>query len=360
MQPTAKNSPTLLQAVACIWNTRAGLNTSCHITGWQLGHGGRGAMHLDIPTLRPGSTPDLIKSDSCMTRGLRHSPYYLHHRWQYIAFNSWSGWKSIANASRVVGDHANWGAQAAADGARRGAQAVQDTTSPAMREKLGQAAVAMNEAAEFVGGRAQRGAQAAVVGVRRSAQFAEDATPPVVKEKYSDAAHVARRCTQAIEDATPPTVKQKLGQASEIFGALPAPVKYGVVGVTGAALLAGPLAPPILGGMYGIGAAGPVAGGAFAGIQASGAVVAGSSWAVVQSVAMGGALPFIGTFSAGAIGGAVGAASGAVVSLACGTNGTDAGAGSHDGGPGGDGQLSGEKDNLGDEESMETEKKKSQ
>ncbi|KAJ6526903.1 hypothetical protein DFH09DRAFT_1187443 [Mycena vulgaris] len=110
--------------------------------------------------------------------------------------------------------------------------------------------------------------------------------------------------------------------------------------------------------MYGIGAAGPVAGGAFAGIQASGAVVAGSSWTVVQSVAMGGALPFIGTASAGAIGGAVGAASGAVASHARGTNGTDAAAGSDDGGPGGEGQPD-EKDNLGDEESTETEEKKS-
>ena len=71
--------------------------------------------------------------------------------------------------------------------------------------------------------------------------------------------------------------------------ALPAPVKYGVLGAAGAAVLAAPLAPVILGGMYGIGAVGPVAGGAFAGIQASGAVVAGSSWAIVQSVAMGGA-----------------------------------------------------------------------
>ncbi|KAJ6474763.1 hypothetical protein C8R45DRAFT_381999 [Mycena sanguinolenta] len=146
-----------------------------------------------------------------------------------MASNSWSGWKSIAN---VVGDHASWGARAAAAG-----------------EKLGQAAGAVN--------------------------------------------------------------------------ALPAPVKYGVLGVTGAAVLAGPLAAPILGGIYGIGAAGPVAGGAFAGIQAGGAVAAGSSWAVIQSVAMGGALPFIGTFSAGAIGGAVGAASGAIARLARGTTGGD-------------------------------------
>ncbi|KAJ7710671.1 hypothetical protein B0H17DRAFT_4310 [Mycena rosella] len=106
--------------------------------------------------------------------------------------------------------------------------------------------------------------------------------------------------------------------------------------------------------MYGIGAAGPVAGGAFAGIQASGAVVAGSSWAVVQSVAMGGALPLIGTVSAGAIGGAVGAAGGAVASHARGTNGTDAAAGSDTGGPGGGGQPD-EKENLGDEEGTDIE-----
>ncbi|KAJ7856889.1 hypothetical protein B0H13DRAFT_2078101 [Mycena leptocephala] len=216
----------------------------------------------------------------------------------------------------------------------------------------------MNEAAEFVGGHAQRGGQAAVVGVRCGARFVEDATPPVVKEKIGDAADAARRCAQAIEDATPPTVKQKIGQASVFIDTLPAPVKYGVLGVTGAAVLAAPLAPAILGGMYGIGAAGPVAGGAFAGIQASGAVVAGSSWAVVQSVAMGGALPLIGTVSAGAIGGAVGAASGAVAGHVRGTNGTDTAAGSDDGGPGGDGQPD-EKDNLGDEERTETEEKKS-
>ncbi|KAJ7091809.1 hypothetical protein C8R44DRAFT_750440 [Mycena epipterygia] len=67
----------------------------------------------------------------------------------YLAFNSWSGGKSIANASRVVGDHANWGAQAAADGARRGAQAVQDATPPAVKEKLGQAAVAIDSRYTF-------------------------------------------------------------------------------------------------------------------------------------------------------------------------------------------------------------------
>ncbi|KAJ7826631.1 hypothetical protein B0H13DRAFT_2120823 [Mycena leptocephala] len=93
-------------------------------------------------------------------------------------------------------------------------------------------------------------------------------------------------------------------------------------------------------------------------IQASGAVVAGSSWAVVQSVAMGGALPLIGTVSAGAIGGAVGAAGGAVASHVRSTNGTDTAAGSDDGGPGGDGQPD-EKDKLGDEERTETEEKKS-
>ncbi|KAJ7466339.1 hypothetical protein FB451DRAFT_412342 [Mycena latifolia] len=212
----------------------------------------------------------------------------------------------------------------------------------------------MNKAAEFVGDHAQRGGQAAVVGVRRGAQFVDDATPPAVKEKFGDAADAARRCAQVIEDATPPTVKRTIGQASVFIDTLPAPLKYGVLGVAGAAVLAAPLAPPILGGMYGIGAAGPVAGGTFAGIQASGAVVAGSSWAVVQSVAMGGALPLIGTVSAGAIGGAVGAAGGAVVSHARGTNGTDAVASSDDGGPGGDGQPD-EKDNLGDKESTDSE-----
>ncbi|KAJ7874484.1 hypothetical protein B0H14DRAFT_2717964 [Mycena olivaceomarginata] len=159
-----------------------------------------------------------------------------------MASNSWSGWKSIANASRVVGDHANRGAQAAADGVHRGAHAIQDTT--------------------------------------------------------------------------PPAVKERLGQAAGVVNTLPAPVKYGALGVAGAAVLVGPLTAPILGGIYGIGAAGPVAGGAFAGIQAGGAVAAGSSWAVIQSAAMGGALPFIGTVSAGAIGGAVGAASGAITRLA--------------------------------------------
>ncbi|KAJ7242998.1 hypothetical protein C8J57DRAFT_1366754 [Mycena rebaudengoi] len=262
-----------------------------------------------------------------------------------MAFSSWSGWKSIAT-------------QAAADGARRGAQAVQDATPPAVKEKLGQAAVAIDKAAEFVGGHAQRGGQAAVVGVRRGAQFVEDATPPFVKEKISDAADAARRGAQAVEDATPPAVKQKIGQASVFIDTLPTPVKYGVLGTAGAAVLVAPLAPAILGGIYGIGAAGPVAGGVFAGIQASGAVVAGSSWAVVQSVAMGGALPFIGTVSAGAIGGAVGAASGAVASHARGSNGTDAAAGSDTGGPGGGGQPD-EKDNLGDEELTEIEEKKS-
>jgi hypothetical protein len=65
------------------------------------------------------------------------------------------------------------------DGARRGAQAVQDSTPPAVKEKLGQAAAAMNSeflsrlsiygadrnvevAAGFVGDHAQLGGQAAV------------------------------------------------------------------------------------------------------------------------------------------------------------------------------------------------------
>ncbi|KAJ7778972.1 hypothetical protein B0H16DRAFT_1448520 [Mycena metata] len=86
---------------------------------------------------------------------------------------------------------------------------------------------------------------------------------------------------------------------AQAAAALPAPVKYSVPAAVGAAVLAVPLTAPILGGIYGISAAGPVAGGA---------VVAGSSWAVVQSIVMGAALPAIGVVSAGAIGGPVGAA----------------------------------------------------
>ncbi|KAJ7437992.1 hypothetical protein B0H11DRAFT_595873 [Mycena galericulata] len=68
---------------------------------------------------------------------------------------------------------------------------------------------------------------------------------------------------------------------------------------------------------------------------------------------MGGALPLIGTVSAGAIGGAAGAVGGAVASHARGTNGTDVAAGSDAGGPGGGGQPD-EKDNLGDDEGTQT------
>ncbi|KAJ7754005.1 hypothetical protein B0H16DRAFT_1543052 [Mycena metata] len=204
-----------------------------------------------------------------------------------------------------------------------------------MREKFEQAGRNAKEAAGFVGGQVQRGGEAAVVGLRRGAQFVEDATPPVVKEKISHAADAARRGAQAIDNATPPAVKQKLGQASAFIETLPAPVKYGALAATGAAVLVAPLAPAILGGVYGIGAAGPVAGGTFAGIQAGGAVVAGGSWAAIQSIAMGGALPAAGFFGASAIGGAVGAAGGAVASRVSGETGTDATAGSDSGGPGG-------------------------
>ncbi|KAJ7437999.1 hypothetical protein B0H11DRAFT_596027 [Mycena galericulata] len=316
-----------------------------------------------------------------MRRGLRRSPYYLHHQWRSTlgqagnlsrvrAQHAWVSVHTLTRSpprcfpsrrrSRESGSSSScrWVVSSLHDGARRGAQAAQDATPPAVKEKLGQAAVAINKAAGFVGVHAQRGGQAAVVGVRRGAQFVEDATPPVVKEKIGAAADTARRGAQAIEDATPPAVKQKIGQASVFIDTLPAPVTYGVLGAAGAAVLVAPLAPAILGGIYGIGAAGPVAGGAFAGIQASGAVVAGSSWAAIQSIAMGGALPLIGTVSAGAIGGAAGVVGGAVASHARGTNGTDVAAGSDAGGPGGGGPPD-EKDNLGEEEGTEIEGNKS-
>ncbi|KAJ7763305.1 hypothetical protein B0H16DRAFT_1883696 [Mycena metata] len=290
-----------------------------------------------------------------------------------MAFNlkSWSGWESLANASRAAGEGANWGVQAVAgglcllpegvlehnlalalvlsDGVCRGAQVVREATPSAVKEKLEQAGRNAKDTAGFVGGQVQRGGEAAVVGLRRAAQFVEDTTPPVVREKIGDAAEAARRGVQAIDDATPPAVKQKLGEAAAFIETLPAPVKYGALAATGAAVLAAPLAPAILGGVYGIGAAGPVAGGTFAGIQAGGAVVAGSSWAVIQSIAMGGALPAVGVLGASAIGGAVGAAGGAVASHVSGAT-----AGSDSGGPGG-GPRADDRDDVGAEERAEIE-----
>ncbi|KIY64353.1 hypothetical protein CYLTODRAFT_457275 [Cylindrobasidium torrendii FP15055 ss-10] len=155
--------------------------------------------------------------------------------------------------------------------------------------------------------RARQGHQAALDGGRRAGQFIDEKTPPIVKQRLGEFADAADRYAQAIEDATPPAVKEKLAQAGAAIDKIPQPVKHGMAGAAAAAILAPIAAPAILGGIYGIAAAGPVAGGVFAGIQAGGgAIAAGSSLAVVQSIAMGGALPLIGAISAGGIGGVVG------------------------------------------------------
>ncbi|EPS97650.1 hypothetical protein FOMPIDRAFT_1024944 [Fomitopsis schrenkii] len=67
------------------------------------------------------------------------------------------------------------------------------------------------------------------------------------------------------------------------------------------------LAGPALG-LLGFSAAGPVAGGIAAGIQAGmGNIAAGSLFAGAQAIAMGGSLPAIGYAGAGAVAGAAGA-----------------------------------------------------
>ncbi|KAL0956827.1 hypothetical protein HGRIS_002938 [Hohenbuehelia grisea] len=71
----------------------------------------------------------------------------------------------------------------------------------------------------------------------------------------------------------------------------------------GGALIA-PVAAPAVLGLVGFGAAGPVAGTMAAAMQASiGNVVLGSAFAGAQSVAMGGALPVVGTAIAAGISG---------------------------------------------------------
>ncbi|KAF8908246.1 hypothetical protein CPB85DRAFT_1310061 [Mucidula mucida] len=81
-------------------------------------------------------------------------------------------------------------------------------------------------------------------------------------------------------------------------------VAYAGLGV--ACVIAAPLlAPSILGGIFGVSAAGPVAGGVFAGLQAAapgGVIAAGAPLAVIQGIAMGAPLPAIGFVGAGAVG----------------------------------------------------------
>ncbi|KAI0264189.1 hypothetical protein BC834DRAFT_970915 [Gloeopeniophorella convolvens] len=86
-----------------------------------------------------------------------------------------------------------------------------------------------------------------------------------------------------------------------------------VAGVTCGAVLTPLLAPVILG-IVGFGAAGPVAGTIAAGVQAGiGNVAAGSLFALAQSVAMGGGVPAaITALGAGIAGAGAGAAIGAV------------------------------------------------
>ncbi|KIY64355.1 hypothetical protein CYLTODRAFT_425285 [Cylindrobasidium torrendii FP15055 ss-10] len=108
---------------------------------------------------------------------------------------------------------------------------------------------------------------------------------------------------------------------------------YPIAGAAAAAIIAPIAAPAILGGIFGITALGPVSGLLFAGIQSSGAVVALSGWATVQSIAMGGALPLAGYLGAGVIGGAAGAAVGA----GHGNNGNGNDGGGNGGGGGGNG-----------------------
>ncbi len=62
-------------------------------------------------------------------------------------------------------------------------------------------------------------------------------------------------------------------------------VKLGVVAVGGTV---GFFALPLAGAALGVTAVGPVAGGTFAAAQAAGSVVAGGSWAILQSLVMGG------------------------------------------------------------------------
>ncbi|KAF9018246.1 hypothetical protein BDZ89DRAFT_1074040 [Hymenopellis radicata] len=82
--------------------------------------------------------------------------------------------------------------------------------------------------------------------------------------------------------------------------ALPTPVKYGVYALLGglACAVVAPLSVPIiLGIVFGVGAAGPVAGGLFAGFQA-----AAAGGAIAAGIVMGAALPAIGYVGAGIVG----------------------------------------------------------
>ncbi|KAI0062765.1 hypothetical protein BV25DRAFT_1825308 [Artomyces pyxidatus] len=81
------------------------------------------------------------------------------------------------------------------------------------------------------------------------------------------------------------------------------PVIAAAVGL-GAGAIITPIVAPAVVGLVGFGAAGPVAGTLAAGMQAGiGNVVAGSSFAVVQSIGMGAAVPAVGqAVGAGIIG----------------------------------------------------------
>ena len=85
-----------------------------------------------------------------------------------------------------------------------------------------------------------------------------------------------------------------------------------VVGIGVGAIVAA----PICGAVLGIGATGPVAGGAFATAQAAGLVTAGSTYATIQSAVMGGyGVATVATAGAGAGAVVIGGGTTAIVAL---------------------------------------------
>ncbi|KAI0037899.1 hypothetical protein FA95DRAFT_1568002 [Auriscalpium vulgare] len=96
---------------------------------------------------------------------------------------------------------------------------------------------------------------------------------------------------------------------------IPVPVIAAAAGLAIGAVLT-PIAAPAVVGLWGFGAAGPVAGTAAAAAQAGiGNVVAGSSFAVLQSIGMGGAVPVVGQACGAAIVGGTAVAGRAILGL---------------------------------------------
>ncbi|KAI0039764.1 hypothetical protein FA95DRAFT_1612312 [Auriscalpium vulgare] len=98
-------------------------------------------------------------------------------------------------------------------------------------------------------------------------------------------------------------------------GLLKALAIAGLVGLAVGAIVT-PIVAPAVVSVFGFGAAGPVAGSLAAGIQSGlGSVAVGSSFAIVQSIGMGGAMPLVGLICGAAIVGVVAVIGRALVGL---------------------------------------------